>query len=117
MPQFFINTDLESDERFDLAKFLEFNVDNYDVLNSRFLNDLDKTVPASGEFEVRVEEDRPDLLSNSIYNSTQLWWIVLYFNNLLSVDEYKSGNMLQFPTVPAVENKFFNLKALEVQND
>lgn len=112
--QFFIDTDLQSTERFDLGKFLEYNVDHYDVLNSRFLNDLSRDLTPTGEFEIRTEETRSDIVSQDIYGGTQFWWVVLFFNAILDVEDFESGNILSFPAIADLEDKFFNLKALEV---
>ena len=83
---FYINTDYISDEKYDLAKFLPFETDNFDVLNSYFLENL-KNLNQVGVFTITVEEYRPDLISNKIYGTVSYWELLLLYNDIIDLEE------------------------------
>ena len=41
---------------------------------------------------------RPDLIAYDLYGSSTLMWIVLQYNNIISVDELEEGTSLTLPT-------------------
>jgi len=71
---FFINKLSNTPNRFDLSKFMNFDVDSYDVVTAQVF-DLIKNIKSSGSFKVNGQDSRPDLVSNEIYGDTQYWWI------------------------------------------
>ena len=109
---FYIDTAYESDIRYDLAKFLRQENDNYDPMTSQFLYSL-KELTSAGQITVTVEEFRPDLLSYNVYNSCQYWWILLAYNNIIDVRDLIAGKILLYPSVSDIESIYFNLKSLE----
>jgi len=109
MSNFFINTKLNSVERFDFGKFMEFT-DNYDPLTSRFLLNLRK-LPVAGQYVIRAEEKRPELLSFRVYANTQYWWVLLFYNALLDDQDLETGQVIQYPALTDLEDLFFSLKA------
>lgn len=111
MSQFFVNLDIEKKERFAMAKFFQYT-DNFDPLTSYFTNAL-PNLPTSGYYSVKGEEGRPDLLSFGIYGDTQYWWILLVYNGKIEFDSFKTGDIVKFPSIEAVEDLFFSLKAKE----
>lgn len=106
---FFINLDKISKERFDLGRFMEFNIDNYDPLTSNFLFQI-KNLPLGGVYTVQGEDGRPDLLSYSVYGDTQYWWILMAYNGFNSVDQIHNGEQIKFPKVAELEDLYFTLK-------
>ena len=112
MSQFFINSDIESDERFDMARFMNYT-DNFDPLTSRFFSDL-KKLAKTGEYAIQGEEEKPDLVSTSLYENTQYWWIILAYNDMLNVGELLSGKGIGHTSVENIEDLLFNLKTLQV---
>lgn len=111
MAEFFINLELDSEERYDFAKFLDFS-DNFDPLTASFLRRL-KDISYTGEFVVQSEEARPDIISNKIYGSTQYWWILLFYNDIISFEDLANGVVIKYPDLADVEDLFFSLKADE----
>jgi len=109
---FYINLGYDSPVRYDEAKFMEYDTDVYDSLTSYFLDVLRK-LPVHGEYVVVDEEGRPDLLSHRIYGSTQYWWILLVYNNLVSPFDVQSGMTIRYPSIDDLEALFFKLAALQ----
>ncbi len=110
MPLFYIDVKNKSKERYDQAKFFEYQNDGYDPLTSGFL-DAVMSLPESGVYTVQGEDGRPDLISYRIYEDTQYWWILLYYNNKLEFDEFKTGDKVKYPSVSSIEDIYFGLKA------
>lgn len=114
--QFFINSDYESSDRFDMAKLLEFvNEDNYDPITSRFIYDL-TNLEAKGNYVVQNEESRPELLSYKIYGSVQYWWVLSLYNGIFDTDEISAGDVISYPNREDIEDLFFSMKAKETAN-
>jgi hypothetical protein len=111
MTAFYINTDIETEERFDITKFMNYS-DNYDVLTSDFLENITK-LPLGGKYAVSGEEKRPDLLSYKIYNDTQYWWCLMIYNGIPNANLITNGMTILFPTIDTLENFYFNLKVKE----
>lgn len=112
--EFFIDSSVVSQERFDVSKFLDFT-DNFDPLTSNFLNTV-KNLPEKQKYFVQSEEGRPDMVSYSAYGDTQYWWIILYYNNIDDVDDLTIGRILSLPQVDNLEDLFFSLRSQEVAN-
>lgn len=110
--QFFINLDVESEERYDMSKFMEWDTDNFDVLPSTFMNEI-RSINKQADYIVQSEEGRPDLVSYNNYGTTQYWWIILAYNALDDVDSIRIGMRLGIPSVDAIEDLFFSLKSRE----
>jgi len=106
---FFINLEVESEERYDMAKFLEYT-DNFDPLNTAMFEDI-KKLAHGGDFIVTGEEGRPDLVSFKIFGDTQYWWVILLYNAKTNVDAIAEGDRLRFPDLNALEDLFFSLKS------
>ena len=113
--QFFIDTSIESDDRFDMAKLLHFDEDNFDPLTSRFLEDL-KGIEPKGTYLVQREEGRPELLAFNIYGNVQYWWVLLYYNDILEPDDLKVGLTINYPSIEDLEDLFFSMKARETSS-
>ncbi len=41
---------------------------------------------------------RPDLIAFDVYGTTTLMWLVLQYNNILSVDELEEGGVITLPS-------------------
>ncbi len=43
-------------------------------------------------------EGRPDIISNQVYNTPHLWWVIVAFNNPLeSLNWPRVGSIIQYP--------------------
>jgi len=114
---FFIDLTVQSDERFDLAKFMRFvSGEGYDPLDSYFLREL-PNLQSRGQYSVQNEAKRPDLISYRFYGTTNYWWIVMLYNNILSVEELIAGTVLEIPSEEDISRLFFRLRPLnQAQN-
>lgn len=104
---YYFNFDLETTERYDPAKFMPFQ-DIYDIVDSYFLTELSQ-LPTIGTYTVTTD-NRPDLLSYEIYNNVNYWWILLLYNNLMNF-RLTVGQVIRYPSLEAIENMYFQLKA------
>lgn len=111
MSTFFINSELDTKERFDPALFLRYT-DNYDPLTSEFLRQL-KSLPVNGRFSIQSEESRPDLVSFRIYGNNQFWWILMMYNSIISIEDLQIGQLLSYPSLGSLEALYFSLKSKE----
>ena len=116
MTKYFINTKYQSPDRYDLAKFLEFDVDAFSVTNSEFLDELNK-LPSGGSYQVIGESKDPSLVAFTVYNDPSMYWIILYYNNLQSEADMLSGMVLEYPTKSDVDKLFFGLKAKQTKSN
>ena len=99
---FFMDNSLDTDTRYDTIKFVNFNVDNIDPLDSFLLLNI-RNLPVQGSYTVQNEEARPDLLSYRIFKDTQYWWILLWYNSITNIKDIKTGMIINY----------FNLSQLE----
>jgi len=113
---FYIDLNTDYKERYAPSKFMEFSEEGHDILTSFFMLKLDGLKPA-GSFTVTTEVGRPDVVSHKLYDSTQYWWMVLAYNNMVHFDELVTGAVLKFPSLSDMESLYFQLKALEAQQE
>ena len=107
---FKINYDLYPEKRFDMAKFMPF-AEGFDMLDSTLISQI-LSMPAVGNYTIRVEEKRPDLLSWNLYKDTQYWWILLIFNNFSTPDELTLGKEVRYFSANDLENIYFSLNSV-----
>jgi len=106
---FYINLGIENENRFDIERFMEFT-DNYDVLTSSILNDL-QSIKVGGRYTVEGDDARPDNVSFKIYGDVQYWWIIMLYNSLTDVSQIKNAMELIFPDQDALEEFYFSLQS------
>lgn len=109
---FFIDDTYESQTRFDLAKFLEYNEECHDILTSYFCTKI-PVLSHFGERTISTDEYFPDLLSYLIYTHSQYWWILMIYNNLLEGEDLIAGLKVLYPSIDAYEELYFRLKGME----
>ena len=113
MSIFYINLEDETEDRYDLSKFMNFT-DNYDPLTSDLLSEL-KNLPFGGRFKIRDEANRPDKASLAIYKTFQYWWILLYYNGMTSPDQFTLGKTIEYPLLSDLENYYFSLSVKQLR--
>jgi|LQAB01.1.fsa_nt_gi hypothetical protein len=98
-------------DRLDLSKYLEPYSDDRDPLTSDFLMQI-MDMPKGGEISLSADmENRPDLISYSLYGSTKLWWVVALYNSRIAYDEFKAGDKIKYPDKSQIEEYFFTAQA------
>lgn len=89
-----------SEEQYDIAKYLDFRGDVYDVINSPFLRGLRK-LPVEKYYPVESGNEDLDIISNKIYGTAFLAFHIQFYNDL-TTDYAEEGTVL----------KLFNLEDL-----
>lgn len=115
MSLFYIDLDSSTETRYDLAKFMRFT-DNFDPLTSDLLKEL-KGLASGGNHTISMDEGRPDKTALKLYGDFQYWWILLYYNDMTSVSQYKRGTLIQYPDRDALENYYFSLKQRQLRTE
>ena len=82
----------QSDEQFDLAKFMDFKVDCYDVINSPFLNAV-RNLPTVGYYYVDDGYKEVDMISQEKYGSPYLVFLIQFYNSMF-VETFPEGTRL-----------------------
>lgn len=116
---FYINLALERDERFALEKFMDYSDDltgtsagRFDPLTSYFLREL-PLLQSRGQYVIQNEEQRPDLISFKFFGTAEYWWLIMAYNNMLSIEELATGVVLEIPSEESMSKLFFRLRALD----
>jgi hypothetical protein len=52
------------------------------------------------KYVVKLEDQyRPDTISRRFFNSVELWWLILEFNNLSAINDLKVGHTINIPNL------------------
>ena len=109
---FYLNRSYITNNRYDMAKFMQFNTDNYDVLNSYLLLNLKKlNVMGIHQIVDANEVGRPEYVSYAIYNDTKYWWLLLVYNDILDIADLVLGKKLNYFSLDDLETLYFNLNS------
>ena len=98
--------------RYDAQKFIPYAEDVYDILDSYFIRKV-KKLRVYGVTKVQGEEARPDLISYRLYDTTLYWYILMLFNDYISVTDILEGDTINYPSVDAMEELYFTLNYLQ----
>lgn len=84
----------------DLSQFVNFNAETgYDPLNSDFLRRL-MVLPTAGKVVLTsVDHNRLDLVAYRLYSTTRLWWVLLAYNEVASIEDLKPGDVIAYPSM------------------
>ena len=115
MAAFFLNLNKDYSTRYEAGKFFDFNVDNVDPLTSVFFNEINN-IPPAGYWYVVIDEGRPDIISNTIYDDTQYWWLLLMFNGIVYPWWITTGDILSYPSEDDLDALYFSLTSLSVSS-
>jgi len=107
---FYLDVENTFETRYDMAKFMGFTMDFFDVINSYFIAQV-KQLNVGGKRLVQGEDGRPDLLSYRIYGKTQYWWILMFYNDYLTPEDIVTGNLVKYPSLNDLEDLYFTLNA------
>lgn len=113
---YYINNDLYQNTRYDMSKFLNFDTDNFDILDSYLCTQI-KSLPYSGAVTIKTQVNRPDLLSYDIYGDTMYWWLIMIYNDLTSPTELEVGKVIVYPSLSDLETLYFTLSTRQKAKD
>lgn len=102
---FYLNNSLNTPTRYDIAKFIKFDGDVFNSLDAFFAANLYK-LPSIGNYTIVAEAQRPDLLSYNLYGSTQYWWALMWYNNIIDITELSSGLTISYPSYSSIEDLY-----------
>ena len=107
----FINLDLNSrvNKRFDPRRFVAFRDSYFDAANSTFLERIPQ-LTAIGTYQITDDPYRPDLISHAIYQDTQYWWLLMLFNDEISIEALTLGRKLELFSLSDLDELFFELR-------
>lgn len=105
---YYINNNIYSVNRYDMSRFIEFDTDNFCILDSYLCLQI-KELPYTGAITVTTQEYRPDLVSYDIYGHTQYWWLLMLYNDYVSPLELTAGALVLYPSLDSLENIYFTL--------
>ncbi len=106
---FYIDNDLNTIDKYDMMKFMELGEDMViDSLSSYMLYQLPK-LPVHGYYKIVTEIGRPDMLAYHIYGDTQYWWVLMWYNSLLSPNDLTAGLEIKYPALGTVESLYMNM--------
>lgn len=109
--EFFIS-DIKTEKRYDLAKFLEQTSDSLDPLTSSMLDRIDK-LTLGGFYTVQGEDGMPWLISERLYGDSQYWWIIMLYNGFSGVEDIINGQNIKYPSINSIQDDYFTLKTRE----
>jgi len=111
---YYLNNDIITTEKFDMIKFMELGEDMVvDSLSSYVLYQI-PYLPIYGNITIdSTTEGRPEYLSYLLYGDTQYWWILMWYNHLLSPTELTVGLKINYPGVGAIEQLYMNTAVKE----
>jgi hypothetical protein len=80
-------------------------------MSSYLLKELKKLTPL-GVYIVSGTEQRPDLISYTIYKDTQYWWLLMHYNSLLAIEDIIQGMQIKYFKLSDLEKIYFSLNSL-----
>jgi len=112
---YFFNNKSDSSTKFAIENFVEFKEGTFDPINSEIMDQI-KTLKEVGVTIVTTEEMRPDLISFKIYGSTQYWFLLLLYNDIIDFTDLKLGDTIRYFNIVDLEGLFFDLKRRSKNN-
>ena len=96
-----------SNEQYDIAKFLDFKVDVYDVINSPFLTGL-KNLPCIRYYHLEHGNEDFDKISSTCYNTPFLAFHIQFYNDI-TTDYAIEGTTLRLFNLEDLDNLYNSL--------
>lgn len=96
-----------SEEKFDLAKFLQFENDVYDVLNSPFLAQISQMTPVDYYYVNSGYKDI-DMIATDYYGDQFFAYLIQYYNGDFR-DTFPEDTVLKMFSVEELNEIFHNL--------
>ena len=106
----FYMRDFTSEEKYDISKFLNFENDVYDVLDSPFLALLSQ-LPTVEYYYVDNGYKEIDLISSEKYGEPFLAYIIQFYNNDFRVT-FPEGTVLRLFSIEDLNEIYYTLSTL-----
>lgn len=106
----FYMRDYTSEEKFDIAKFMNFDNDVFDVLNSPFLAQIAQ-LPTVERYNVDEGFKDIDLISSEKYGTPFFAYLIQFFNNDFR-ETFPEGTVLNLFSLKDLNEIYYNLSTL-----
>lgn len=100
----------DSEEKFDIAKFMNFENDVFDVLNSPFLSQISQ-LPIVEYYNVNEGFRDVDLISSEKYGTPFFAYLIQFFNNDFR-ETFPEGTVLNLFSLKDLNEIYYNLSTL-----
>lgn len=111
----FYMRDFASEEKYDISKFLNFENDVYDVLNSPFLALLPQ-LPTTEYYNVDNGYKEVDLISSEKYGEPFLAYLIQFYNNDFR-ETFPEGTVLRLFSMEDLNELYYKLSELSKTGD
>lgn len=110
---FYIDISKDTKRRYAPEKLMRFDKSGvYDILDSHFMTELVK-LPMAGTYVVVEDEGRPDVIAYRLYGSSEYWWVLMLYNNIIVPSQLVSGASIKYPQIDKLETLYGRLAAQE----
>ena len=99
-----------SEEKFDISKFMNFENDVYDVLNSPFLAQISQ-LPTVEYYNVDFGFKEIDLISSEKYGTPFFAYLIQFYNNDFR-ETFPEGTILNLFSLEDLNEIYYNLSTL-----
>jgi hypothetical protein len=99
-----------SEEKFDISKFMNFENDVYDVLNSPFLAQISQ-LPTVEYYNVDFGFKEIDLISSEKYGTPFFSYLIQFYNNDFR-ETFPEGTILNLFSLEDLNEIYYNLSTL-----
>ena len=111
----FYMREFKSEEKYDISKFLNFEQDVYDVINSPFLTQIQQ-LPTVEYYYVDNGFREIDLISTEKYGDPFLAYVIQFYNNDFR-ETFPEGTVLRLFSIDDLNEIYHNLATLSNTND
>ena len=111
----FYMREFTSEEKYDISKFLNFENDVYDVINSPFLIQLQQ-LPTVEYYYVDNGYREIDLISSEKYDSPFFAYLIQFYNNDFR-ETFPEGTVLKLFSIQDLNEIYHNLSVLSKEQD
>lgn len=95
--------------RYDRSKFLHFSteINDYDVFVDDLIESL-RALPKTHTYLVTgAEAGRLDLVSYLLYGRTDLWWLIMVYNDIFDPFDFSDKTALFAPSIQELEYWYY----------
>lgn len=111
----FYMREFTSEEKYDISKFMNFEQDVYDVINSPFLMQIQQ-LPTTEYYYVDNGFREIDLISTEKYGDPFFAYIIQFYNNDFR-ETFPEGTVLRLFSIDDLNQIYDNLATLSNTND
>jgi nucleoid-associated protein YgaU len=97
-----------SEEIYNRNSYIQFDANGNDPLSDKLINKF-KSIPYSTTYLIQSQNEfRADKISALFYGDSNLYWVILEYNNLTSNNQLVSGKTINIPDIRFLNNLFMS---------